>query len=963
VAYAPIPESAASRARVNYPQMAKNVASQLTSDDYWVRLAGVTTALRAGGVSVTSGNQIVAKATTPVGKLRATVLERANIALSPAEPGITAAQLAASLRAGKILTRPGAPITVLAKAFRTWVTSARAKPHVVTSFAPLLLREGVLQRSGVDLAAAKADLSAVSLTSLEVFLLVASLDRAVPLSMRKPVTKTPSSAPLSAMEPRDDDPAKPNPQACGDWLRRWLREGTLPAEQVAMGVAGKLAGDLTGKFLGDLGKELTVLLTSENKLLKDPDVVIRVGQLVGRALAVFNTVIKVQKAVTLFRSVEVYVDTPIEVFEAPIEIPGIDNSGFVPFVAVVGLPPEAQKAYDQASTDSGTQNLLNQRKWIMDCADVFGVQLPLTSKIDAGDDLENFRVDWELQVEKRVQWDIQRWFNGKSYPAKTAWFVTPPRAVGKLTKIDNGQAAHVMYARIPAQPDHRLRAALYERRTTQAVVRANIDFSQPPNVKTLTDAALAGVDPFGLLGTLTDLALGMTQQLVMPNATAAVEIQYYAPKCAGAARAAWRKLRADVCEGRTLSVGVTGEGLVTSNPDGLACTGVCDGEFLAGEVVSLTATPADGYRFVSWQGPAVSLGDCQPDVPACPVPMDQDTSIEAVFERIPSNQVKVNVVGNGVVRGNVTDISCGVDQTLCERSDLALGAPLVLTATAETGWEFVGWTATGCSGIGTCTLVISEELQEVTATFIEKQIECWNRQVSSISGTVSLSSSSSVDDPIDQSRGWTSASGTLTGTWPIYDTSQASTFSGSSSLGLQFFLDAIPGWRSAESTVRQGSSSFTERDSVAQAQVTGDGCTVSAELAIGALAHSTWTVYSADGGISRRDEDETVQPVGTVRLTNVPVDSGIAAGSSTGSMSVRGSYSDYAVGLYATSPTIGQRSETESGTPTSSITVTWSFTVTYLDETSVATSIGRQDIERARDVGLAKASALLDASV
>ncbi|CAK0752417.1 conserved exported hypothetical protein [Gammaproteobacteria bacterium] len=68
--------------------------------------------------------------------------------------------------------------------------------------------------------------------------------------------------------------------------------------------------------------------------------------------------------------------------------------------------------------------------------------------------------------------------------------------------------------------------------------------------------------------------------------------------------------------------------------------------------------------------------------------------------------------GSGTVTSNPTGINCGSD---CSEN-YANGTSVTLTATAETGSTFAGWSGGGCSGTGTCTVTMNATTT-VTATF------------------------------------------------------------------------------------------------------------------------------------------------------------------------------------------------------------------------------------------------------
>lgn len=68
--------------------------------------------------------------------------------------------------------------------------------------------------------------------------------------------------------------------------------------------------------------------------------------------------------------------------------------------------------------------------------------------------------------------------------------------------------------------------------------------------------------------------------------------------------------------------------------------------------------------------------------------------------------------GTGTVTSNPAGISCGSDCTEAYTS----GTSVTLTASPDSGVNFTGWSGEGCSGTGTCIVVVDKE-RYVTATF------------------------------------------------------------------------------------------------------------------------------------------------------------------------------------------------------------------------------------------------------
>ena len=74
----------------------------------------------------------------------------------------------------------------------------------------------------------------------------------------------------------------------------------------------------------------------------------------------------------------------------------------------------------------------------------------------------------------------------------------------------------------------------------------------------------------------------------------------------------------------------------------------------------------------------------------------------------------VSKTGNGTIQSGESPkkIDCG---TICSAS-YSYNATVVLTANADTGYTFTGWSGSGCSGIGTCTILM-DGAKTITATF------------------------------------------------------------------------------------------------------------------------------------------------------------------------------------------------------------------------------------------------------
>jgi List-Bact-rpt repeat protein len=76
--------------------------------------------------------------------------------------------------------------------------------------------------------------------------------------------------------------------------------------------------------------------------------------------------------------------------------------------------------------------------------------------------------------------------------------------------------------------------------------------------------------------------------------------------------------------------------------------------------------------------------------------------------------VTVSKAGTG--SGSVTSSPAGIDCGSTCSAQFADGASVTLTATPGSASEFLGWSGGGCSGVGTCPLVLSGDVS-VTAQF------------------------------------------------------------------------------------------------------------------------------------------------------------------------------------------------------------------------------------------------------
>jgi uncharacterized repeat protein (TIGR03803 family) len=188
-----------------------------------------------------------------------------------------------------------------------------------------------------------------------------------------------------------------------------------------------------------------------------------------------------------------------------------------------------------------------------------------------------------------------------------------------------------------------------------------------------------------------------------------------------------------VASSHTLSLGLLGVGAVVSSPSGINCPGLCSASFASGTRVTLTATPASGYRFAAWNGKTACSG-----TGSCTLTMNSDQSVTARFSVI-TYSLSASLAGSGTVTSSPAGINC---PSRCS-AIFDNGTQLTLTAAPASGWSFNGWGGPCAVSGGTCTLTMNSN-QSVTATF---SVITHSLSVATVGGGAVTSSPSGIDCP------------------------------------------------------------------------------------------------------------------------------------------------------------------------------------------------------------------------
>jgi hypothetical protein len=119
----------------------------------------------------------------------------------------------------------------------------------------------------------------------------------------------------------------------------------------------------------------------------------------------------------------------------------------------------------------------------------------------------------------------------------------------------------------------------------------------------------------------------------------------------------------------TLSVGVSGNGTITSSPTGISCPSVCTMNYASGTQVLLTATAMGGSTFNGWGGACTGSGTCL-------LTMNSIESVTAMFSA---------AAGGGPSTQTFVSASLGSDSNPCTRVSPCLTFAAALAQTSAGG--------------------------------------------------------------------------------------------------------------------------------------------------------------------------------------------------------------------------------------------------------------------------------------
>jgi hypothetical protein len=167
----------------------------------------------------------------------------------------------------------------------------------------------------------------------------------------------------------------------------------------------------------------------------------------------------------------------------------------------------------------------------------------------------------------------------------------------------------------------------------------------------------------------------------------------------------------------TVTVAKSGEGTVTSSPEGIDCGTVCNAAFEEGSYVFLFAKPASGQVIGGWSG------DCGqwigPLKESCTLTMKSNKTVSVSFRPASAKTETLQLIkkgkGTGTIHSEPAGLSCREDCRATVAS-FEKGAQVVLTAAAGEGSRFRGWSG-ACSGKKTTCVLKMGQSKRVGAKF------------------------------------------------------------------------------------------------------------------------------------------------------------------------------------------------------------------------------------------------------
>jgi len=160
-----------------------------------------------------------------------------------------------------------------------------------------------------------------------------------------------------------------------------------------------------------------------------------------------------------------------------------------------------------------------------------------------------------------------------------------------------------------------------------------------------------------------------------------------------------------------------------------------EGSYLQGTNVQITVTGKTGNILSSFSHPSCS------SLPTCMLTVDRDLTVDLVFLKTYSISINASqVVGSPILllNGRI-DIS----PPNAPANRYHSGTVVSLIPQADLGFQFAGWDG-ACVGIGSCSILVNENWDELTASFKSASLPDWSHQTLSLSSKLIKSDGDTV---------------------------------------------------------------------------------------------------------------------------------------------------------------------------------------------------------------------------
>ncbi|MDM8535266.1 Ig-like domain-containing protein [Desulfobacterales bacterium HSG17] len=185
----------------------------------------------------------------------------------------------------------------------------------------------------------------------------------------------------------------------------------------------------------------------------------------------------------------------------------------------------------------------------------------------------------------------------------------------------------------------------------------------------------------------------------------------------------------------------SGNGNVISDIGGIYCGIYCSQDYDEGTRITLRVEADTDSKFTGWSGPCSGTGECI-------VAMDRKQEVTAQFDTTIIPQYTLTAHKNGTGSGTINSAPEGINCGDACSHDYDMDTMVTLTASADEGSVFTGWTGGGCTGTAQCSVKINT-LQNIIASFEKPEMLIPDKENDGMSDEWELENGLNPDDASD----------------------------------------------------------------------------------------------------------------------------------------------------------------------------------------------------------------------